>query len=89
MTKYYLEDSETEEKVYHFEEFDKVAIKICIHNYFKFSNNKDKTLFFYKVCNSEKTVGDDFISCFVCRNEIVCKEIYRGTKTYYKPIKTN
>lgn len=86
MEKYYLEEVETETKIYTFEEFDEETIRACIINYFKFGSNQNKTLFFYKVCNSKKTVGDDFISCFVMINDKVCKEIYQGTKTYYKPI---
>ena len=84
---YYLESLNQEKIIYSFDKFDADAIKQCITNYFKFGQNQDDELWYYKVSNDRKTVGDDYIDAFVFHNGKVCKEITKGDRIFYKPLK--
>lgn len=84
--RYYLESLDQDKIMYSFKEFDADVIKQCIINYFTFGPNQEDELWFYKVCNDKKTVGDTYIDTFVYRNGAICKEIQKGNKTFYKKI---
>jgi len=83
---HYLESLNDDEIVFEFLKFEADYIKECILNYFKKEDNRNDELWFYKVSNDKKTVGDTYIDTFVYHNGNVCKEIQKGSRTFYKKI---
>lgn len=81
---WYLESLEKEETVLSYSHFREERIKEDLFKYFE--ENPNDELWFYKESFNNSTVGDDFISVFVLHNGNVCREVYRGNKTYYKRI---
>ena len=76
---WYLEDIETEEKVFSYSHFRRERIKKDLVKYF--TENPKAELWFYKEDFESRTVGDDLISVFLLIDGKLCKEIYRGNKT--------
>lgn len=81
---HYLESLDTDEIAFKYDYFNENKIKIDLFEHFK--NNPNDELWLYKVNNSTETVGDDFIAVFVLMGHNVCKEVYRGDRTFYKTI---